>query len=197
MNGTVTVRRQERAHPPIPSTPRRQMSDPCNKAARNPKFESSSLQQRVRCELDPVGDWQRLDPTRAAARAAPRPASPLPAAPRIRPWRVAPWLSNAWRTASHHAPPERAHIGRLSRLRASNRLNSGGRMRPTMMEAGGWTGQPGSRSGPADWARPRQWAAPRTSRSRTRRAVTCLKGDRIRSSFANTRSRRSATCARF
>jgi hypothetical protein len=32
LNGTVTVRGQERAHPPIPSTPRRQMTDPCNKA---------------------------------------------------------------------------------------------------------------------------------------------------------------------
>jgi ParB-like chromosome segregation protein Spo0J len=32
LNGTVTVRGQERAHPPIPSTPRRQITDPCNKA---------------------------------------------------------------------------------------------------------------------------------------------------------------------
>jgi hypothetical protein len=32
LNGTVTVRGQERAHSPIPSTPRRQMTDPCNKA---------------------------------------------------------------------------------------------------------------------------------------------------------------------
>src|SRR5271167_428071 len=53
----------------------------------------------------------------------------------------------------------------------------GGRMRPSTMEAGGWTGPPGFRSGPADWARPREWAAPRISRSRTRWAVMCLKGD--------------------
>jgi ABC-type dipeptide/oligopeptide/nickel transport system permease subunit len=33
LNGTVTVRRQERAHPPIPSTPRRQITDLCNKAS--------------------------------------------------------------------------------------------------------------------------------------------------------------------
>jgi tetratricopeptide (TPR) repeat protein len=31
----VTVRGQGRAHPPIPSTPRRQITDPCNKAAFN------------------------------------------------------------------------------------------------------------------------------------------------------------------
>jgi carbon-monoxide dehydrogenase large subunit len=31
LNGTVTARGQERARPPIPSTPRRQTVDPCNK----------------------------------------------------------------------------------------------------------------------------------------------------------------------
>jgi hypothetical protein len=31
LNGTVTVRGQERARPPIPSSPRRQTVDPCNK----------------------------------------------------------------------------------------------------------------------------------------------------------------------
>jgi hypothetical protein len=49
LNGTVTVRGQERAHPPIPSTPRRQITDPCNKAIRTgnttmvtPNWDTSS-----------------------------------------------------------------------------------------------------------------------------------------------------------
>jgi hypothetical protein len=44
---------------------------------------------------------------------------------------------------------EKAHIGRLTHPRDSNRPKPGGRMRPCTMEAGGWTGLPGFRSGPA------------------------------------------------
>ena len=66
----------------------------------------------------------------------------------------------------------------LGPLQASNVVREiTGSETVNVMEAGGWTGPPGFRSGPADWARPREWAAPRISRSRTRRAVTCLKGD--------------------
>jgi hypothetical protein len=32
LNGTLIVRGQERVRPPIPSTPRRQTTDPCNEA---------------------------------------------------------------------------------------------------------------------------------------------------------------------
>ena len=93
----------------------------------------------------------------------------------------------------HHQPAGRQ--GRLLDQRggpaAAHAARSGARARRATTAAGGRTGRPGSRRGPARRASRRRWAAPRTRRSRTRRAPTCWRSDHGRAS-AGVRAR-SAT----
>jgi ATP-dependent DNA ligase len=56
----VTVRGQERAHPPIPSTPRRQITDPCNKAQGKLIYAGRAGTGMAEAELERL--WQRLQP---------------------------------------------------------------------------------------------------------------------------------------
>jgi hypothetical protein len=58
LKGTVTVRGQERAHPPIPSTPRRQITDPCNKAASRGTCRWGYQAVRVNCLAFMTKEWR-------------------------------------------------------------------------------------------------------------------------------------------